>query len=443
MALSRVRLRLGLWFAAAVLVAVGTIDAALYAYLRRDATRRLDRDVTDAASAMLRAVHDERRDTEKPLAAAARDALGEWPNPLDGFAVYVRDSLVATTGPSWIRAGLTGVAPGLGVQQIRRADGREGVAHAASISAGDLTIVSARSAGGVHELEETLQGWFFVSAPASALLALLAGYLLAGRALRPVEVMADAIAEMEPEDLDKRLAVREPPDELDRLAAQFNGLLARLSAQRARNHAFIQQAAHQLRTPLTVVRGESALGLERERDAAQYRETLARVRRAADQMSHRVDELFVLADAEAGVRPALTDDVELDGVALECTDLMRGRAQMERRTLELQRVEPARARGNVVLVREALIELLANAITYGASERPVGVSAYREDGEARLEVVSAGAQWAAPPAPSDGGGDAHHGLGLAIVRWIADVHGGELRHAYADGANVFTLAWPG
>lgn len=442
MALSRVRLRLGVWFAAAVLVAVGTIDAAAYAYLRRDANRRLDRDVRDAASAMLRAVNNERQDTRKPMGAAAHDALAEWPNRLDGFAVYVRDSLVATSGPSWLRAALASVRAGRGVRHLPRGDGGAGNAHTATASAGDLTIVSARSTGPVHQFEETLQGWLFVSVPATALLALFAGYLLAGRALRPVEVMTDAIAAMEPQDLDRRLTVREPPDELDRLAAQFNGLLARLSAQRARNRAFIQQAAHQLRTPLTVVRGESALGLERPRDAAQYRDTLARVRRAADQMSHRVDELFVLADAEAGVRPALTDAVELDGVALECTDLMRGRAQAERRALELRRVEPARARGNAVLVREALIELLANAITYGAADGTVGVSAYRENGEARLEVVSGGAPWS-PPAPSgEGDADSSHGLGLSIVRWIADVHGGELRHAYRDGANVFTLAWP-
>jgi len=230
--------------------------------------------------------------------------------------------------------------------------------------------------------------------------------------------------------------------ELDRLAAQFNGLLSRLSAQRARNRAFIQQAAHQLRTPLTVVRGESALGLERPRDAADYRETLARVRRAAEQMSHRVDELFVLAEAEAGQRPSLTDDVELDGLALECSDLLRGRAQAERRTLELRRVDPVLVRGNATLLREALVELLANAIKHGAAERPVAVSVYREDGDAVLSVSSGGPRWVPAENGTEPGAPDTHGLGLAIVRWIADVHHGTLRHEYEDGANVFAVRWP-
>ncbi|HKI95281.1 MAG TPA: histidine kinase dimerization/phospho-acceptor domain-containing protein [Gemmatimonadales bacterium] len=442
MALSRVRLRLAIWFAAAVMVVVAALDVALFAYLRADANRALNREVRESGTALARAIADERRDTGEPLSAAARDAISEWPAAADGFAVFVHDTLVAAGGPPWMQLTLARERPRAGFWTVRNVQGGERHARVTTYAGPEFAILSGRSAGGVHEYDELLLGWLFISVPAVTLLAVLAGYLLAGRALRPVEVMADAIAAMEPEDLDKRLAVREPPDELDRLAAQFNGLLSRLSAQRARNRAFIQQAAHQLRTPLTVVRGESALGLERPRDAADYRETLARVRRAAEQMSHRVDELFVLAEAEAGQRPSLTDDVELDGLALECTDLLRGRAQAERRTLELHRVEPVLVRGNATLLREALVELLANAIKHGAAERPVAVSVYQEDGEAVLSVSSGGPRWVPVENGVEPGAPDTHGLGLAIVRWIADVHHGTLRHEYADGANVFAVRWP-
>jgi signal transduction histidine kinase len=448
MALSRVRLRLAAWFAAAVMVVVAALDLALFGYLRADANRALNRDVREAGTALARAIADERRDTREPWPAAARDAISEWPSSADGFAVFMHDTLVATGGPPWLQLTLAKEHPGVGFWTVRDVGGGRAHARVTTYAGPAFSVLSGRSAGDVHEYDELLLGWLFVSVPAVALLALIAGYLLAGRALRPVEVMTGTIAAMEPEDLDKRLSVREPPDELDRLAAQFNGLLARLSAQRARNHAFIQQAAHQLRTPLTVVRGESALGLERPRDPAGYREARARVRRAADQMSHRVDELFVLAEAEAGQRPALTDDVELDGLALECTDLLRGRAQAEHRALELDRVEPVLARGNAILLREALVELLANAINHGSPERPVAVSVYRTDGEAAIAVSSGGEPWVptsngAEPGAGGAAAPDTHGLGLAIVRWIAEVHHGALRHDYLDGANVFTLAWPG
>ncbi len=442
MPLSRVRLRLAIWFGGAVMVVVAALDLALFAYLRANANRALTREVRDAGVAMARTISEEHGDTGQPLASAARDAIAEWPTAADGFAVFVGDSLVATGGSAWMRATLARQRPRADAWTVRSATGGRAYARVATLMGPEFTVVSGRSAGGVHEYDEILIGWLFISVPAAALLALLAGYLLAGRALRPVEAMADVIAAMEPQDLDRRLRVGSPPDELDRLATQFNGLLARLAAQRARYHAFIQQAAHQLRTPLTVVRGETALGLDRPREAAHYRDTLTRVRRAAEQMAHRVDELFLLAEAEAGQPPTLADDVELDGLALECTDLMRGRAQAEHRTLELARVEPSQVRGNLVLLREAMVELLANAITHGTTGHPVAVSVYRDGAVAHLAVASGGAPWTPACDNGEHGAPDTHGLGLAIVRWIAEVHGGALQHEYRNGANVFALVWP-
>jgi len=192
------------------------------------------------------------------------------------------------------------------------------------------------------------------------------------------------------DDLNRRLPVRAPPDEIDRLTERVNGLLASLAEARDRNRTFLARAAHQIKTPLTVVRGESTLGLERPRDNDTYRAALERIQRAADQMVRRVDDLFLLAQAEAGDRPPMQDAVELDGLALECTDLMRGRAQQTRHSLELERVEGAVARGNEPLLREALLELLENAVRYGEAARPIRVAAYAGHEHATLAVTSAG-----------------------------------------------------
>jgi signal transduction histidine kinase len=209
---------------------------------------------------------------------------------------------------------------------------------------------------------------------------------------------------------------------------------------------FLAQAAHQLKTPLTIVRGESALGLDHPRERGEYEESLRRIQRAAEQMTQRVEGLLLLAHAEAGERPPLTDDVELDGLALECADLMRGRARGLHRTLELERVEPVQARGNEALLREALLELTENALRHGASDAPVGLSAYADDGRATIAVSSGGPpppasvlnEPASPPRwPTDSGG-----LGLSIVRWIATAHGGRFSYARRGDRNVFALDWP-
>jgi signal transduction histidine kinase len=297
--------------------------------------------------------------------------------------------------------------------------------------------VVARSTRDIEELGELLGRWLLLSIPGVTLFALIAGYLLARRALTPVRDMTAAITRIEPDDLTRRLPVREPPDELDDLAAQFNDMLARLTRARERNRAFIAQAAHQLKTPLTIVRGESELGLDRTRDPEEYRVTLQRVRQAADQMARRVEGLFLLAQADAGERPPLTDTIELDGLALESADLMRGRAQRAHRSLELDRVESAVAYGNEQLLREALLELLENALKHGA-DGAVRISAYNEGDRAHIAVASAGPAIDASTRPRVDGG----GLGLSILRWIADLHGGDLTYVSAAGVNTFTLAWP-
>ena len=125
---------------------------------------------------------------------------------------------------------------------------------------------------------------------------------------------------------------------------------------------------------------------------------------------------------------------------------MRGRAQGLHRTLALGRVEPVQARGNKALLREVLLELLENGLRHGASNVPVAVSAYGDNGRACAEVSSGG-----PPPPSsalEGTGSVPRwaagsdGLGLSIVRWIAAAHNGRLRYARRADQNVFSLEWP-
>ncbi len=445
MPISRLRLRMAAGFAGAVAIAVLAGDVALAIYLRRDADARLTRDLQNAAIDFLEAIRREAAEPAITPAQAVHDAVEEWPAGPTALAAFTfAGSPLGVGGPTGLRTRLRLPSRPTGglVRDVPLDDeGNLRMILATDARVPRLWIVAGRSTADLREYGELLTDWLVLSVPAIALFSLLAGYWLAGRALRPMRVLADTVAHLAPDDLRERLPVRTPPDEIDRLADRFNGLLARLADARDRNRSFLAQAAHQIKTPLTVVRGESALGLERPRDNETYRAILERVRRAADQMSGRVDDLMLLAHAEAGERPPLADTIELDGLALECADLMRGRAQQARRSLELDRVLPGVARGNEPLLRDALLELIENAVKHGAPERPIQVSAYCAAGQAHLAVASAGP--ALPDAvlrtrPRDGSG----GLGLSILAWIAQVHGGTLSHRATDHGNTFELVWP-
>lgn len=446
MPVSRLRLLLAARFVAAVLVAVVVVDLGLLAYLWRDADQRLTRDLYAAATELGVAVRRETKEPGLTFTQGVHDALDEWPGDPTAFAVYAANGApLGVRGPSTLVPRLRlPTQPTAGAVATFRLD-NEG--NLRVVVAGDslqprIWIVAARSTAELREYGELLIGWLLVSVPGVALFSLLAGYWLGGRALAPMRDIATAIERIAPDDLNQRLPVRAPPDEIGRLADGVNGLLERLAQARDRNRTFLAQAAHQIKTPLTVVRGESALGLERPRDNDTYRAALERIQRAADQMARRVDDLFLLAQAEAGDQPPMQDAVELDGLALECADLMRGRAQRSRHSLELARVDAAVACGNEPLLREGLLELLENAVRHGETARPIGVAAYAEDERAQLVVTSTG-----PPLPvdildrpprQDGAG----GLGLSIVAWIARVHGGTLSCAHTNGTNEFRLAWP-
>jgi signal transduction histidine kinase len=155
-------------------------------------------------------------------------------------------------------------------------------------------------------------------------------------------------------------------------------------------------------------------------------------------MARRVEELLLLARATAGQRVARTDAVELDGMALECADLMRGRAHALGRRLELGRVDPVVITASEPLMREAIVELLENACRHGDGLTPVRLSVYRDGVHAVIEVANGspeGITWLPDRSPG-------HGLGLQVLRYIAAEHGGRLVHRTASDCVVSALYLP-
>jgi signal transduction histidine kinase len=302
-------------------------------------------------------------------------------------------------------------------------------------------VVVLESSEATDEQSAALAFWLTLSTPLVLLLGLGGGYVLSRRALEPVDRLRDAISGISPGSLGQRLVVAPVRDELDRLAEQFNALLDQLETSQQQNRQFLRQAAHQIRTPLTVVMGEASLELQGEPSASTP--VLRRIRVAAEQMQRRVNDLFLLAEARAGAVPPLDELVEIDGLLLEAADVMRGRAHLLGRRLELAAVNPATVNGSRALLQEAVLELIENAIRHGEAETPVSLSTDRVGGLVSLIVSSGGSSLSLPesgPDPLEQEGE--HGLGLAIVQWIARLHGGILETERIDFRNRVSLVLP-
>lgn len=447
MALSRLRLRLAAGFAFAFLVALAILATIALGYIWNESTRRLDRrldDSADGVAAAVRRVLGESTDTS--FVHAANEVAREWPPTGDLFAIVDESgAMVAGVGSravidrvlaAWTKA----TSPQFGVDKPDddyRASGVHATLPRAQGPPLRFGVLAFNSIEGIDSDTHLLAAALAVGAPLIVLLSLAAGYVLARRALRPVDELGIAIAGIAPTDLSQRLPVGDAHDEVAALAAEFNALLQKLDDAQRRNRGFIREAAHQIRTPLTLVLGEAGHELAAAATTPdRMRATLARIRTAAEQMRRRVDELFLLAEAQAGEKVRLEDDVELDGLVLECTDLMRERASALGRSLAIGKAEHLVVRGSGPLLQEALVELIENACRHGSSDVPVTVSCGVAAGSAALEVTSGGEAFVRTPRTDSGAPD---GLGLPIVEWIARAHGGELQVARRGELNIVTM----
>jgi signal transduction histidine kinase len=447
MALSRLRLRLAGGFAFAFLLALAILATVALGFLWSESTRRLDRRLdasADGVAARVGRVLEE--SPSSSLARAATEVVRDWPPAGDLFVVVdAAGAMVAGVGPRdvidrMLVAWAAARSPHFGVDKPGD-DYRASALHATLPRAPGpplrFGVLAFSSLEGIDSDTHLLAVTLAIAAPLILLLSMAAGYALTRRALRPFAELGTAIAGIAPTDLSRRLPEDGARDEVAALAAEFNSLLERLDDAQRRNRGFIREAAHQIRTPLTLVLGEAghelaATGTTPDR----MRGTLGRIRTAAEQMRRRVDELFLLAEAQAGEKVRLEDDVELDGLVLDCTDLMRERASALGRSLAIGSAEQVVMRGNASLLQEALVELIENACRHGDADTPVTVSCSASPGLAVLEVTSGGEPFAAARPPESG---APGGLGLPIVEWIARAHGGALQVARKESLNVVTM----
>lgn len=452
MALSQFRLRIAYAFTLAFAIGLTIVAAISLGYLWRVSSNRLDARLDRLASDVRANLQLELNETPDSSAKfVASEVIAEWPRNGGSFVVCDREGQVLATTDSLpatdIRSRDCNIAPS---QESRQ---RGAGAEPSRVIVRDFRIAAPQKVGRATEYEfkvaafgstagiladaEVLLAAIGIAVPLILLLSLSGGYFMARRALRPVTELEAAISTIAPTDLSRRLSVREPRDEIGTLASAFNALLARLDAAQSQNRKFLREAAHQIRTPLTLVLGEAAFELAAaDSSTERMRESLSRINLAAERMRRRVDDLFLLAEAQSGEPVALDELVELDELILTSVDLMRPRATALGRALAIGAAQAISVRGNSSLLSEAMLELLENALRHGDATQAVAISVLMDGPAAVLEVRSGGNKFQLPAEPQA----ATQGLGLQIVRWVAEVHNAALTHRWENGTNVLRIA---
>jgi heavy metal sensor kinase len=295
---------------------------------------------------------------------------------------------------------------------------------------------------------------FLLSLPVMLLMAGLAGYLLARGSLAPITGMTAQAERISAENLHERLPVKNKSDELGELARVFNDLLARIENSFDGMRRFTADASHELRTPLAIIRGEADVALSQDREPGEYRETLAIIRDEARLLSGVVEDMLALARADAGQRHLKLEEFYFNDLIEECVHSARALALNKNLSLDFESPGDTAFRGDEDLLRLMVINLLDNAIKYTQDGGSVSVKLWREDGQIKLRVADNGIGIPAEAAAhvferfyrtdkarsrAEGGS----GLGLPIVKWIAEAHQGSVSLESApEHGSSFTVSLP-
>jgi signal transduction histidine kinase len=327
------------------------------------------------------------------------------------------------------------------------------------------TLLVASPSAYTHTLNALVPG-LLIAGPLTLLVAALGGYWLASRAMRPVRTITRTAQEIGETDLSRRLNLKRR-DELGELAATFDRMLDRLQSAFARQRQFTADASHELRTPLAIVGLEVDRGLASRRTPEEYERILATIQLENTYMSRLVNDLLTLARADAGRSPLRLERVDVSDVALETVERLASLARARGIVLVTGDLPELHILGDRVYLAQMLANLVENAVKYtaGIGSR-VSVSVGRTD--------QGGSAWAWARITDDGPGiPAEHlphifdrfyrvdgarnqgmvgtpdgvsggsGLGLAVVRWVAEVHGGTVSvQSGPDAGSTFEVRLP-
>ncbi len=259
------------------------------------------------------------------------------------------------------------------------------------------------------------------------------GSFIINRALHPVKSVVKTAREITAEDLSLRITAQDRKDEIGALVETFNAMIARLEKSVNKIKQFSGDVSHELRTPLTIIRGEVEVLLRKDREKREYVGTLNSVLEESQRMEKIIDDLLFLSRVEALDRSRFNRAVRLDEILTRSVAGLKPAIQKKGLSLEMGSLFEASIRGDQSLLERMVANLLENAIRYTPQGGRIDVSLERAGGSLRLEIRDTGIGIPQESLPfifdrfyvvdksrcKETGGS---GLGLSIVKWIAEHH---------------------
>jgi heavy metal sensor kinase len=450
-----VRVRLTLWYVAAMLVILAVYAIVVFGIVRRSVSQTLDQQLR----------------TDFSWASAMVDST-----PEGGITWYQDESLFEEDEQPWLQVWTTD-----GKQLLYRnfEAQRRPIPQAQSLAEqADNKIVTvpydpvpmrvlslvgrigprrvvlqvARSEATMREDLRKLGLILIFGLPLTVTLAGLGGFALASRALAPVERMTERARLISAERLTDRLPVANPDDELGRLAAVFNETLGRLQTSFDQMSQFTSDVSHELRTPLTAIRSVGEVGLRGHRDDAAYRGIIGSMLEEADRLASLVDRLLTLSRAETGRAHLSRHAVDLRALADDVVAHLAVLAEEKRQSLVVEAGGEVTAMADRLVLRQALINLVDNAIKYSPQGGRITVRVHDARGNAIVEVIDSGAGIPDEARArifdrfyrvEDGGTTHGAGLGLSIAKGAVEANGGRLILASSgSGGSTFRITMP-
>jgi len=459
-----IRVRLTLWYGSALALILMLFGVALYAVMSHTLRDQVDRSLEQTARVAVRAIEDRRIGPYLSL-----DNLGEqFPD------LAVLDKFFQIFGPGGT---ITIQSSNSNKYQVPLSQNALGAAIAGQVifesvkwrGEAPLRLLSVpiredgllvnilqvgTSLGPVEEMLHRLVLVLLLTLPISLAAALAGGWFLAGRAMRPVETITAAAQRITAGDLAQRIAGPSSSDELGRLAATFNDMIARLETSFRQVRQFSADASHELRTPLTVMKGETELALRRPRPAEDYRLVLESNLEEIDRLSQIVDELLFLSRTDLGEVKIVSAPVQLDVIVREIQRQAAVLGQEHQVEITAPTIEPAVVIGDELRLRELVLNLVDNAVKYSLPGGKAEITLTRQSEWAKLTVTDQGIGIAAEEQAHifnrfyrTEAARSHSkegtGLGLAICKWIVEVHQGTIQVLSSpDAGSTFTVALP-
>jgi heavy metal sensor kinase len=436
----RIRVRLTVWYVFLLAIVLVLFSLVLFFSLKGSLLGEVDRGLRNSAGQVVSGLDWEDSHLIVMESENSQDVLTKM--AAQGFLVVLSENngrVLQSTGPySEVIGNKPTLVSGYRTLKTPKGDWRVYTVKISVPHKGQqLALRVGESLSRTESALSTLLVLELVIVPITLCLAVVVGLFFAGRALKPVGRITELAASIDAVDLDQRLDLDLPDDDLGRLARTFDDMLQRLDQAFSAQKRFASEAAHELRTPLTIMKGNTEVALARERTAAEYREALTELEEEVDHLTLLSEDLLALSQADSDSATLDFQELDVGGVLDKAVTTLSPIAKQKGVRVKFERREQAPFCGDYSKLVRMFVNILDNAVKYCPPDSMVSVSLTQGSDGIDIKIRDTGP--GIDPEELDHVFDRFHrsalarqmnpggsGLGLPIARWIAREHGGEI-----------------